>query len=144
MPVLRHDRIPQGHGFRRFGVANRQLTHRRLHHDQLRLGIDEETVTSPTFIILHEHFGGRLPLYHLDLYRLAGMEQEEPALLEDYLGPGLIAFVEWPLEGGGALPHARLRVTLSHRGGDRRHVEVGGVPGDGGEGPTGEGERVLP
>ena len=32
------------------------------------LGIDEDTVTSPTFIILHEHFGGRLPLYHLDLY----------------------------------------------------------------------------
>ena len=34
------------------------------------LGIDEDTVTSPTFVILHEHFGGRLPLFHLDLYRL--------------------------------------------------------------------------
>ena len=61
---------------------------------------------------------------HLDLYRLAGLEREEPALLEDYLGPGRIAFVEWPHERAGELAGARLRVTLSHGGGDRRRVEV--------------------
>jgi hypothetical protein len=48
MPVLRHDRIPQGHDFGRFRVADRQLTHRRLHHDQLRLGIDEKSLSTNT------------------------------------------------------------------------------------------------
>ena len=48
MPVLRHDRIPQGHSFRRFRVTDRQLTHRRLHHDQLRLGVNEEILSTNT------------------------------------------------------------------------------------------------
>ena len=62
---------------------------------------------------------------HLDLYRVGGLEHEDPALLADYLGPGRIAFVEWPAEGDGDLATARLRVTLSHRGGDRRRIELG-------------------
>jgi len=45
MRKLRNNRIPQGHGFGRFGIPDRQLAHRRLHHDQLRLGIDEETLS---------------------------------------------------------------------------------------------------
>ena len=40
---------------------------------------------------------------HLDLYRLAGLELEEPALLADYLGPGRIAFVEWPQDAAREL-----------------------------------------
>ena len=47
-----------------------------------------------------------------------------PTLLADYLGPGRIAFVEWPPKSGSELPSARLRVTLSHNGGDRRRIEV--------------------
>ena len=60
------------------------------------LGIDEEAVTSPTFIILREHFGGRLPLYHLDLYRLDTQEQVFAAGLEEYFHQtdGLTV-VEW-------------------------------------------------
>ncbi|TMK24536.1 MAG: tRNA (adenosine(37)-N6)-threonylcarbamoyltransferase complex ATPase subunit type 1 TsaE [Actinobacteria bacterium] len=69
-----------------------------------------DAITSPTFSIGHR----------------GGLEDEDPALLDDYLGPGRIAFVEWPREEGAALPRARLRVTLTHRGGDRRGVEVGG------------------
>ena len=59
------------------------------------LGI-EGPVTSPTFTIGHRYEGGRLPVSHLDLYRLDGLEGEEPALLDDYLDPGSVAFVEWP------------------------------------------------
>jgi tRNA threonylcarbamoyladenosine biosynthesis protein TsaE len=84
-----------------------------------------DAVTSPTFSIGHRYRAANVTVSHLDLYRLGGLEQEDPALLEDYLGPGRIAFVEWPVEDGGALPSARLRVTLTHRGGDRRRVEVG-------------------
>ncbi|MCW3028564.1 MAG: hypothetical protein JWN81_1775 [Solirubrobacterales bacterium] len=84
-----------------------------------------DAVTSPTFSIGHRYRAANVTVSHLDLYRLGGLEQEDPALLDDYLGPGRIAFVEWPEEEGGALPSASLRVTLTHRGGDRRRVEVG-------------------
>jgi tRNA threonylcarbamoyladenosine biosynthesis protein TsaE len=83
-----------------------------------------DAVTSPTFSIGHRYRAADVTVSHLDLYRLGELEQEDPALLEDYLGPGRIAFVEWPREGGG-LPRARVQVTLTHRGGDRRRVEVG-------------------
>ena len=87
------------------------------------LGVSDP-VTSPTFSIGHRYRGGEVAVTHLDLYRLAGLESEEPALLEDYLGAGRIAFVEWPHEHAGELAGARLRVTLSHEGGDRRRVQV--------------------
>ena len=50
------------------------------------LGV-EEPVTSPTFTIGQRYRGGRLPVSHLDLYRLESLEGEDPALLDDYLGP---------------------------------------------------------
>jgi tRNA threonylcarbamoyladenosine biosynthesis protein TsaE len=87
------------------------------------LGVTDP-VTSPTFAIGHRYRGRDVTVSHLDLYRLAGLEGEEPALLEDYLGPGRIAFVEWPGEGEAELERARLSVTLCHRGGDRRSVIV--------------------
>ncbi len=87
------------------------------------LGVSDP-VTSPTFSIGHRYRARDVTVSHLDLYRLAGLEHEDPALLADYLGPGRIAFVEWPQDGEAELACARLRVTLSHRGGDRRRVEV--------------------
>ena len=94
------------------------------------LGVTDP-VTSPTFSIGHRYRTPGLTVSHLDLYRLAGLEHEEPALLADYLGPGRIAFVEWPQTADRELAGARLRVTLSHRGGDRRRIELGDGPGDG-------------
>jgi tRNA threonylcarbamoyladenosine biosynthesis protein TsaE len=88
------------------------------------LGVSD-AITSPTFSIGHRYRAANVTVSHLDLYRLGGLEDEDPALLDDYLGPGRIAFIEWPREEGGSLPRARLRVTLTHRGGDRRAVEVG-------------------
>ena len=52
-------------------------------------------MTSPTFTI-GRRYRGRVPVAHLDLYRLEGMGDEEPGLLDDYLTPDAIAFVEWP------------------------------------------------
>ena len=97
-------------------------------------------VTSPTFSIGHRYLASRVTVSHLDLYRVGGLEHEDPALLADYLGPGRIAFVEWPLAEEGELSNARLRVTLSHRGGDRRRIELGehAVQDEDGAG-TGEG-----
>jgi tRNA threonylcarbamoyladenosine biosynthesis protein TsaE len=88
------------------------------------LGV-RDAVTSPTFSIGHRYrTGGALSVSHLDLYRLAGLGGEDPGLLADYLGPDAIAFVEWPAEGAAELADARLVVTLSHAGGDRRLVEI--------------------
>jgi tRNA threonylcarbamoyladenosine biosynthesis protein TsaE len=81
-------------------------------------------VTSPTFSIGHRYRAGTLTVSHLDLYRLAGLEAEDPDLLADYLGPGRIAFVEWPPDGEPELAGARLLVTLSHGGGERRTIEI--------------------
>jgi tRNA threonylcarbamoyladenosine biosynthesis protein TsaE len=88
------------------------------------LGVSDP-VTSPTFSIGHRYLAGTVTVTHLDLYRLAGLEQEDPGLLSDYIGPGHIAFVEWPEDAAVELASPRLRVTLSHRGGDRRRIDVG-------------------
>ncbi len=88
------------------------------------LGVSDP-VTSPSFSIGHRYRAGeRLTVSHLDLYRLAGLEHEDPDLLADYLGEGRIAFVEWPAEAERELAGARVLVSLSHRGADRRRIEV--------------------
>ena len=69
------------------------------------LGVSDP-VTSPTFSIGHRYRAGDLTVSHLDLYRLAGLEHEDPALLADYLGPGRIAFVEWPRRAGACASSA--------------------------------------
>ena len=83
-------------------------------------------VTSPTFVVGHSYDGARGPVSHLDLYRLAGMADEDPGLLDPFFAPDAIAFVEWPAHGPGAWPPARVanRVQLAHAGGDLRSVTV--------------------
>jgi tRNA threonylcarbamoyladenosine biosynthesis protein TsaE len=83
-------------------------------------------VTSPTFVVGHAYEGTNGPVSHLDLYRLAGMADEDPGLLEPFFAPAAIAFVEWPEHGPGAWPPDRVahRVHLAHAGGDERRIEV--------------------
>lgn len=88
------------------------------------LGV-EAPVTSPTFTIGQRYAGGRLPVAHLDLYRLEGLAGEDPALLDDYLAPGAVAFVEWPAIAEPELDgRSTIAVRLAHAGGDRRVVEL--------------------
>ena len=61
---------------------------------------------------------------HLDLYRLDSVTGEAPALLDDYLTPARIGFVEWPEAGEPAIARVAARVRLEHRGGDRRAIEL--------------------
>jgi tRNA threonylcarbamoyladenosine biosynthesis protein TsaE len=81
-------------------------------------------VTSPTFTIGQQYQGGRFPVSHLDLYRLQTLEGEDPALLEDYLRPEGVAFVEWPAAGAGRLQRPALEVRLAHQAEERRRIEV--------------------
>jgi tRNA threonylcarbamoyladenosine biosynthesis protein TsaE len=87
------------------------------------LGVTEP-VTSPTFTIGQRYLGGRLPVSHLDLYRLEGLDGEDPALLDDYLAADSVAFVEWPAAGAERLGRPALEIRLAHSEGDRRSVEV--------------------
>lgn len=87
------------------------------------LGVSDP-VTSPTFSIGHRYRGRDLVVSHLDLYRLAGLEREDPGLLADHLGPGTIAFVEWPESAESQLEPVRMRVRLAHAGDDCRRIEV--------------------
>jgi tRNA threonylcarbamoyladenosine biosynthesis protein TsaE len=87
------------------------------------LGI-EGPVTSPTFTIGRRYGGGRIPVSHLDLYRLESMEGEDPALLDDYLGPDGVAFVEWPAAGAARLGRPALEVRIEHVTSDRRAIEI--------------------
>jgi len=76
------------------------------------LGVDPRIyVTSPTFSLLHE-YQGRLPLYHMDLYRLAGEDEiEELGFVEYFYGSGLTV-VEWPERLGKLMPPERLHIEL--------------------------------
>ncbi|HKT83976.1 MAG TPA: tRNA (adenosine(37)-N6)-threonylcarbamoyltransferase complex ATPase subunit type 1 TsaE [Solirubrobacterales bacterium] len=88
------------------------------------LGV-EGPITSPTFTVGQRYEGGRLPVAHLDLYRLEDMDAEDPALLDDYLGPGGIAFIEWPALAEPRLAGRRvIAVRIAHAGGDRRQIEL--------------------
>jgi tRNA threonylcarbamoyladenosine biosynthesis protein TsaE len=85
------------------------------------LGVTEP-VSSPTFTIGHR-YAAQVPVAHLDLYRIAGLDPEEWGDLEPYFD-GTIAFVEWPEHGGDWLPPARAVVTLGHVDESHRSVRI--------------------
>ena len=70
------------------------------------LGIEPEEVSSPTFTLVHEYRGGRLTLYHVDLYRLERAATDELGLEEMGVADGVLA-IEWPDRLMRALPGAR-------------------------------------
>jgi len=85
------------------------------------LGVTQP-VNSPTFTIGHR-YEGRVPVAHLDLYRVLHVYPEEWADLEPYFD-GTIAFVEWPEHAGNWLPAVRARVTLEHIDESHRRVTI--------------------
>ena len=86
------------------------------------LGV-KDPVTSPTFTI-GRRYRGRLPVSHLDLYRLESLEGEDPGLLEDYLTEDAVSFVEWPAAGEPLLERPAVRVRIRHAGSDERELEI--------------------
>ena len=101
------------------------------------LGVDG-VVTSPTFTI-GQRYPAAVPISHLDLYRVADLREEDPDLLDEYLGADRIAFVEWP-EGAvdtiAGLSRVAARVVIEHGGGGRRVITVEGAT-ERGQGPDG-------
>jgi tRNA threonylcarbamoyladenosine biosynthesis protein TsaE len=85
------------------------------------LGV-EQRVTSPTYTI-GNRYAGRVPVSHLDLYRLTELTDADWAGLEPYFEDAVV-FVEWPEAGTGRLPPARATVRLTHAGGNRRTIDL--------------------
>ncbi len=91
------------------------------------LGITER-VTSPTFTIVNEYLGGRLPLFHFDMYRLGGPEELYDIGWEDYLARGGVCAVEWSEIVSDALEPGTVRVDLRRGAHDgQRIVTIEGV-----------------
>jgi len=86
------------------------------------LGISSDEVTSPTFTLVHEYRGGRLPLIHVDLYRLDRADLDEIGLDDDLAARGVVA-IEWAERLSRRIPGA-VSVTMTDQGGERRHIDV--------------------
>jgi tRNA threonylcarbamoyladenosine biosynthesis protein TsaE len=81
----------------------------------------QEYALSPTFVLMRE-IHGRLPLYHIDLYRLDHLEEIADLGLDDYLyGKGLCV-IEWAEKGLGVLPHEHLMIKIDYSSSDSEHI----------------------
>lgn len=87
------------------------------------LGAPGEAVTSPTFVLIHE-YAGRVPLYHVDLYRLDERDALNGLGLEEYVDSAGVTVIEWADRAPAVLPGDHLRITIEHLGGDRRRVAL--------------------
>ena len=87
------------------------------------LTLDPGEVTSPTFTLVHEYRGGRLPLIHVDLYRLDRAELDEIGLDQDLAAQGVTA-VEWAERLTRAIPES-IAVRITDLGEDRRQISIG-------------------
>jgi tRNA threonylcarbamoyladenosine biosynthesis protein TsaE len=76
-------------------------------------------VTSPPFTLVHEYIGGRLPVYHFDLYRLEREAELESLGYEEYFYGGGVCLVEWPERAGGLIPEGAwyIRITPDYDAG---------------------------
>ncbi|MFW6261289.1 MAG: tRNA (adenosine(37)-N6)-threonylcarbamoyltransferase complex ATPase subunit type 1 TsaE [Spirochaetota bacterium] len=74
------------------------------------LGV-RETVTSPTYTIVSD-YEGRLPLHHIDLYRISGSEEYEMLGLEELFSTDAVCLIEWPERAGGPIPGATATIDI--------------------------------
>ena len=85
----------------------------------------KELVTSPTYTIVNEYLGGRLPLFHFDMYRLASSDDLWDIGWEDYLERGGVCAVEWSENVADAMEDA-LTVTIEKLGETTRRITIEG------------------
>ena len=84
-----------------------------------------ESVTSPTYTIVNEYLGGRLPLFHFDMYRLRCAEDLWDIGWDDYLDRGGICAVEWSENVDEAMENA-VYVTIEKTGEESRRITIEG------------------
>jgi tRNA threonylcarbamoyladenosine biosynthesis protein TsaE len=87
------------------------------------LGASPTTVTSPTFVVIHE-YQGRLPFAHVDLYRIRSPRELESTGLIEYFSGRTVTAIEWADKGLAALPQDRIEITLNHRAARSRTIQL--------------------
>jgi len=88
-------------------------------------GLDiKEYALSPSFIIVRELYDGRLPLYHIDLFRLDHIEEIEELGLDDYLYGKGVCVVEWAEKGLGVLPNEHLLIQIDFISDTERSLQL--------------------
>jgi tRNA threonylcarbamoyladenosine biosynthesis protein TsaE len=87
------------------------------------LNVSPNAVSSPTFVLLHE-YRGRLPLAHIDLYRLRTRAEVESIGLQDYFSGSTVVAIEWADKAHGILPDDRLEMELRHRTVQSRSIKL--------------------
>ncbi len=88
----------------------------------LGLGI-ADVITSPTFVLV-KSYAGRLPLHHMDFYRLDSPRDLDTIGFDDYLESGGVLAIEWAEKFPDRIPHPRIWITISWNGEDERFLTV--------------------
>ena len=92
------------------------------------LGVSRDEVSSPTFTIMQEYRGGRLPLFHVDLYRLNDPREIEDLGLEEIAADGVLA-IEWAEKLPDRLKPSRyIEIQIAHGPEDTRSIHVTNSP----------------
>ncbi len=84
--------------------------------------------TSPTFVIAHSYTGGRMPIWHVDLYRIEDPDEVTELDLVQYQADDAVTLVEWPERASDAWPDDALTIELSIEGAGRRAWLTAGGP----------------
>lgn len=93
------------------------------------LGGSERSVSSPTFVLLNVYSGGRLTVYHLDAYRVAGPDDFEAIGFTELLEQAGVVVVEWAERVERLLPRDRIDIMIEHIGEERRRFTLAGLGG---------------
>ncbi len=88
------------------------------------LGIRDYYVKSPSFTIVHVYEGGRLPLYHIDLYRMDSTAEVRDLGLEEYVYGNGVCVIEWAERAEELIPEGAVRIRFSYEGESRRRIEI--------------------
>jgi tRNA threonylcarbamoyladenosine biosynthesis protein TsaE len=120
------DRLPPGTVIGLIGTLGAGKT-RLVQSVAAALGVPPGCVTSPTFVLVNEYSGGRLPVFHFDTYRLKDEDEFLALGPDEYFESGGLTFVEWADRITELLPEERLEITMEVVGDTHRRVNIRGT-----------------
>jgi tRNA threonylcarbamoyladenosine biosynthesis protein TsaE len=91
------------------------------------LGVPPDNVTSPTFILVNEYRGGRMPIYHFDTYRLKDEDEFLELGPDEYFNSAGVVFVEWADRVAELLPKEHMEISMEVLGETSRRITIDGT-----------------